>query len=892
MRALWCFMVLAAVGERLAVSGADRRPAQDGGMWDWFAPPGGPGGGDTAAADEVTRPRRLVQQIESEEETAHRHLDTRVKNSTADTLPVHLAQSCFQVEAFGHTFTLDLELNHQLLSSEYVERHFNQDGRPSESLGAEHCYYQGTLRGFPESWAAVSTCHGLCGVFSDGFFSYGIEPLHNGTNQEDDAHLIRRMPDIRVSPDCAGCTEDSAWDRGGGDGDDDRSDQTRGRQVSAGGLRRSKRSVRKPSVQSETKYVELMVINDNEMFVQLRSSSSQTKNFAKAVVNMADAIYKEQLNTRIVLVAMETWTSKNMMPVVEDPLMMLQNFMKYRKDNIKEQSDAVQLFSGRTFHSSRSGAAYTGGVCSPTRGGGINEYGNVGAMAVTLCQSLGQNIGMRWNNARSAAGDCRCPDPWLGCIMEDTGYYLPRKFSRCSVDEYTQFLLQGGGSCLFNKPNKLLDPPECGNGFVEPGEECDCGSQVECARNGGACCKKCTLTHDAMCSNGLCCSGCKYEQRGAVCRDAVNDCDIPEMCTGDSSQCPHNVHKLDGYMCDSSQGRCYGGRCRTRDGQCKGLWGYNSADRFCYEKLNAEGTEKGNCGPGPEGQRWLQCNKPDVLCGFLFCANVTTKPKFGDLQGEVTSFTLHHQNKYLDCRGGHALLEDGSDLGYVEDGTPCGPNMMCLVRRCLPVAAFNLSTCAGSNFGRICSDHGTCSNEVKCICDRDYTGKDCSVFDPIPEPTLPTGPEKKGTFEEEGIPFVRLLRCDVMSGPRSRSLPSHCFPIHLHHLIITWLIPPQGTAARPESNRPRPRPPIPENSLHHFKAEFSYSSIFIFRPLSCRRVYVSPPPLNYPLPVFHFFQIWRRIRRLSLFLVSLDPSSSSCPFPHRRRGEQKERKEK
>lgn len=63
-----------------------------------------------------------------------------------------------------------------------------------------------------------------------------------------------------------------------------------------------------------------------------------------------------------------------------------------------------------------------------------------------------------------------------------------------------------------------------------------------------------------------------------VCRDAVNDCDIPETCTGDSSQvvyrklvavvrggirvylplsfilqCPHNVHKLDGYMCDNSQ---------------------------------------------------------------------------------------------------------------------------------------------------------------------------------------------------------------------------------------------------------------------------------------------------------------------------------------------------
>lgn len=61
--------------------------------------------------------------------------------------------------------------------------------------------------------------------------------------------------------------------------------------------------------------------------------------------SFASKIYKEQLNTRIVLVAMETWTSKNMMPVVEDPVITLQNFMKYRKDNIGEQSDVVQLFS-------------------------------------------------------------------------------------------------------------------------------------------------------------------------------------------------------------------------------------------------------------------------------------------------------------------------------------------------------------------------------------------------------------------------------------------------------------------------------------------------------------------------------------------------------------------
>lgn len=82
--------------------------------------------------------------------------------------------------------------------------------------------------------------------------------------------------------------------------------------------------------------------------------------------------------------------------------------------------------------SSRSEAAYIGGICSLTRGGGINEvrpeqvergrmaewcdisplililvpqFGSVGPMAITLCQSLGQNIGMLRNKERPAAGE-------------------------------------------------------------------------------------------------------------------------------------------------------------------------------------------------------------------------------------------------------------------------------------------------------------------------------------------------------------------------------------------------------------------------------------------------------------------------------------------------------
>ncbi|KFV86607.1 Disintegrin and metalloproteinase domain-containing protein 11, partial [Struthio camelus australis] len=56
-------------------------------------------------------------------------------------------------------------------------------------------------------------------------------------------------------------------------------------------------------------------------------------------------IYKEQLNTRIVLVAMETWASEDKIRMEEDSLETLNEFMKYRKEAMPEQSDTVHLFS-------------------------------------------------------------------------------------------------------------------------------------------------------------------------------------------------------------------------------------------------------------------------------------------------------------------------------------------------------------------------------------------------------------------------------------------------------------------------------------------------------------------------------------------------------------------
>uniref|UniRef100_A0A8B9EHR3 ADAM metallopeptidase domain 22 n=1 Tax=Anser cygnoides TaxID=8845 RepID=A0A8B9EHR3_ANSCY len=604
----------------------------------------------------------------------------------------HIARASFQVDAFGSSFILDVTLNHDLLSSEYLERHIEQGGKAVEVKGGEHCYYQGKIRGNPVSFVALSTCHGLHGMFYDGNHTYLIEPDENYSSDDDfHLHSVYKSKLFEFPLDDL---PSEFWQM----------NATSQKFVVKPRHKRSRRQVRQipRKVDEETKYIELMIVNDHLMCKKHRLSVGHTNSYAKSVVNMADLIYKEQLNTRIVLVAMETWATDNKFTISENPLVTLREFMKYRRDFIREKSDAVHLFSGSRFQSSRSGVAHTGGICSLLKGGGVNEFGKTDLMAVTLAQTLAQNIGIFSDRRKLISGN----------TIEDNAatlflcrYYLPRKFSKCDIEEYHEFLNNGGGSCLFNKPTKLLDPPECGNGFVEDGEECDCGSISECASEGGECCNTCTLTAGSQCSNGLCCRKCRFEPKGVLCREAVNDCDIAENCTGNSSQCSPNIHKMDGYSCDNKQGICFGGRCKTRDRQCKYIWGekVTAADRYCYEKLNIEGTEKGNCGRDKDS--WIQCNKQDVLCGYLLCSNISSVPRLGELDGEITSSVLQF-GKVYNCSGGHVKLDEETDLGYVENGTPCGPNMVCLEHRCLPAESFNFSTCPGTTDNQICSGHG------------------------------------------------------------------------------------------------------------------------------------------------------------------------------------------
>ena len=93
-------------GSCCAGAGEPGNPVQDGGLWDWFSPVGWADRGDHTS--EVTYPKRLVQQIESEEELAHDRLDTRVKNSSGDTSV-----------SFNSELTLHCQYHCSLLDSVY-----------------------------------------------------------------------------------------------------------------------------------------------------------------------------------------------------------------------------------------------------------------------------------------------------------------------------------------------------------------------------------------------------------------------------------------------------------------------------------------------------------------------------------------------------------------------------------------------------------------------------------------------------------------------------------------------------------------------------------------------------------------------------------------------------
>jgi hypothetical protein len=169
----------------------------------------------------------------------------------------------------------------------------------------------------------------------------------------------------------------------------------------------------------------------------------------------------------------------------------------------------------------------------------------------------------------------------------------------------------------------------CGNGLVELGEDCDCGT--DCVND--LCCNSltCKYTNGKTCSkqDGCCdLNTCTTPVPSSfICRPSIGLCDIQETCNGISKTCPLNVYKNMGDVC-SSTGTCgCNGECilnqdnqcmnwngqmlracswATGDEQCGGLYCEKDNTGTCYGTINpilatscgnGKGCYNGKCVP-------------------------------------------------------------------------------------------------------------------------------------------------------------------------------------------------------------------------------------------------------------------------------------------------------
>ncbi|GAA56914.1 disintegrin and metalloproteinase domain-containing protein 9, partial [Clonorchis sinensis] len=523
-------------------------------------------------------------------------------------------------------------------------------------------------------------------------------------------------------------------------------------------------------------------------------------------------------NIAIVVVRLELWMQDRDRLNIEEHHI-LPTLAQFKRMHTTVRHDCLHALLGeRKEGSSNKGKANSHTMCVFSRCVGYTRdspSSDILETARTMAHELGHNFGLRHDTE-----ECKCQN----CIMA-TGVEFGTNlmaWSPCSMRDLSVLLDYGMGACLHDTPVRTVvaigayNQPKnstvssavrvydwttqssselhlpalspryrhssrrstatdrlCGNGVLDPGEECDCGTRESCPIQLQDCCdaQRCRLKPGSECAGGPCCRiqrvpatqfslerfQCRLAPAGTVCRNESGNCDLPEYCDGLSGWCPSDVFKADGIPCWTEEGTesyCARGGCREADSWCRVLWGKRGrrAHPHCFDENH--GIPKGvpvdpvaNCGkrkPLSE-ERWedpkswpgIRCpSVQDAECGRLWCHHQNEKAMIlGWIESQTRYLSSVEQScsalvydpvwpasdpstwdaskkrqTNLNVAGVGILSAVTQDAGMVPDGTPCSRGM-CYNGSCVPHSEIR------ARFQCDCRGHGICNNLGHCHCD-------------------------------------------------------------------------------------------------------------------------------------------------------------------------------
>uniref|UniRef100_A0A3Q2E563 ADAM metallopeptidase domain 19b n=1 Tax=Cyprinodon variegatus TaxID=28743 RepID=A0A3Q2E563_CYPVA len=412
-----------------------------------------------------------------------------------------------------------LTASRQLLAPGYQEIRYTADGSRRSASPATH-FQTDVNRFFEFRGLNRLCCHFHRGLISlNTSVSYLIEPLPDSMDAQQ--HAVFRAESLRLPG--GSCTHHHGnQEHYAGLGD------------FIQGMVSPQNKREKREVMQNMKYVELLLVADR---AEMDFYKTQQKLLEAA--NLVDKYYKD-LKIRVALIGLEVWTDKDQINVSNNPHSTLAGFLTWRRKMLKIlPNDNAQLVTSVSLLLKGS---YIPSICASFDHSPVSV-----GVAATIAHEMGHNFGM--NHDRESCCKAKAEDG--GCIMAAaTGSPFPRVFNDCNQEELNSYLNSGGGKCLFNLPHvdSLYGGQRCGNGYLEKGEECDCGEEKECT---SPCCNanNCTLKAGAECAHGVCCHNCKIKSPGELCRATSGLCDLPEFCDGKSESCPANFYLADGTSC-------------------------------------------------------------------------------------------------------------------------------------------------------------------------------------------------------------------------------------------------------------------------------------------------------------------------------------------------------